>query len=153
MGTNINMLSTKCRTIDSIFGQHAQQILLQIRSHWRLSRWIMNMINLTFSTLQCQGASKDCENSNLSKSLAGSISAKTSGDSNLRVISWHKVTNTLNDHTPELNRFQLFIHLVVFWFDKHLGFWSERSKIIGRSCPWYTKGRVSKALGGLPQYF
>lgn len=56
----------------------------------------MNMINLTFSTLQCQGASKDCENSNLSKSLAGSISAKTSGDSNLRVISRHKVTNTLN---------------------------------------------------------
>lgn len=47
----------------------------------------MNMINLTFSTLQCQGPSKDCENSNLSKSLAGSISAKTSGDSNLRVIS------------------------------------------------------------------
>lgn len=40
----------------------------------------MNMINLTFSTLQCQGASKDCENSNLSKSLAGSISAKTSGE-------------------------------------------------------------------------
>lgn len=31
----------------------------------------------------------------LSKSLAGSISVKTSGDSNLRVISWHKVTNTL----------------------------------------------------------